>query len=67
MKNTKDKALESLPKIGKEQAPSEEETSNQILYGDDNDKHENLLAFSHTSSSSYFKDAGRCTYHKRNG
>ena len=44
MEDTKDKALESLPKIRKEQVPSGEETSNEILYVDnndnDNDKHE---------------------------
>ena len=31
MEDTKDKALESLPKIRKEQVPSGEETSNEIL------------------------------------
>ena len=35
MEDTKDKALESAPKIKKEQIPSGEETSNEILYGDD--------------------------------
>jgi hypothetical protein len=35
MEDTKDKALESLPKIRKEQVPSGEETSKEILYGDD--------------------------------
>ena len=30
-----DKALESVPKIRKEQVPSYEETSNEILYGYD--------------------------------
>jgi hypothetical protein len=30
-----DKVLESVPKIRKEQVPSDEETSNEILYGDD--------------------------------
>ena len=39
--DTKDKALESLPKIRKEQVPTGEETSKEILYGDsDNDKDE---------------------------
>jgi hypothetical protein len=41
MEETKDKALESLPKIRKEQVPTGEETSKEILYGDsDNDKDE---------------------------
>jgi hypothetical protein len=41
MEDTKDKALESLPKIRKEQVPTGEETSKEILYGDsDNDKDE---------------------------
>jgi hypothetical protein len=44
MEDTKKKALELVPKIRKEQVPSGEETSNEILYGDnndnDNDKHE---------------------------
>jgi hypothetical protein len=35
MKDTKDKALESVPKIKKEQVPSEDETTKEILYGDD--------------------------------
>jgi hypothetical protein len=35
MEDTKDKALESLPKIKKEQVPTGEETSKEILYGDD--------------------------------
>jgi hypothetical protein len=30
-----DKALESVPKIRKEQVPSDEETSNEILHSDD--------------------------------
>jgi hypothetical protein len=34
MEDTKDKALESVPKIRKEQVPSGEETSKEILYGD---------------------------------
>ena len=33
--DTKDKALESLPRIKKEQVPSGEETTKEILYGDD--------------------------------
>jgi hypothetical protein len=37
MEDTKDKALESLPKIRKEQVPTGEETSKEILYGDDGD------------------------------
>jgi predicted RND superfamily exporter protein len=32
MEDTKDKALESIPKIKKEQVPSKEETTKQILY-----------------------------------
>ena len=41
MEDTKDKALETLPKIRKEQVPTGEETSKEILYGDsDNDKDE---------------------------
>ena len=35
MEDTKKKALELVPKIRKEQVPSGEETSNEILYGDD--------------------------------
>ena len=35
MEDTKDEALESLPKIKKEQVPTGEETSREILYGDD--------------------------------
>jgi hypothetical protein len=35
MEDTKDEALESLPKIKKEQVPTGEETSKEILYGDD--------------------------------
>jgi hypothetical protein len=37
MEDTKDKALESLPKIRKEQVLTGEETSKEILYGDDDD------------------------------
>jgi len=41
MEDTKDKGLESLPKIRKEQVPTGDETSKEILYGDrDNDKDE---------------------------
>jgi hypothetical protein len=35
MEDTRDKALQSLPKIKKEQVPSGEETTKEILYGDD--------------------------------
>ena len=35
MEDTKDEALESLPKIKKEQVPTGEETSKEILYADD--------------------------------
>ena len=35
MEDTKDKALESLPKIRKEQVPNKDETTREILYGDD--------------------------------
>ena len=35
MEDTKKKALELVPKIRKEQVPSGEETSNEILYDDD--------------------------------
>jgi hypothetical protein len=35
MEDTKDEALDSLPKIKKEQIPTGEETSKEILYGDD--------------------------------
>jgi hypothetical protein len=38
MKDNRDKALETLPKIRKEQVPSGEETSKEILYSDDGDK-----------------------------
>jgi hypothetical protein len=36
MENTKDEALESVPKIPKEQVPRNDETSTEILYGDGN-------------------------------
>jgi len=35
VEDTKNKALESVPKIRREQVPSDEETSSKILYGDD--------------------------------
>ena len=35
MEGNKKKALELIPKIRKEQVPRGEETSNEILYGDD--------------------------------
>jgi hypothetical protein len=44
MEDTKNRALELVPKIRKEQVPTAEETSNEILYGgggddeDDDDK-----------------------------
>ena len=38
MEGTRDKGLESLPKIKKEQVPTGEEVSQEILYGDDDDK-----------------------------
>jgi hypothetical protein len=34
MEDTKNRALELVPKISKEQVPSGEETSDEILYGD---------------------------------
>jgi hypothetical protein len=37
MEDTKDKALESLPKIKKEQVPTGDEVSKEILYGDGDD------------------------------
>jgi hypothetical protein len=37
MEDTKDKALESLIKIRKEQVPTGEEVSKEILYGNDGD------------------------------
>jgi hypothetical protein len=40
MENTKNKGLESVPRIRKEQVPSKDETSNEILYGGHNDKDE---------------------------
>jgi hypothetical protein len=38
--HTQDKALESVPKIRKEQVPSEEEVSKDILYGDGENNNE---------------------------
>ena len=39
MEDTKDVGLKSVPKIRKEQVPSADETSKEILYGDeDNNK-----------------------------
>ena len=40
MEDTKHKGLESVPKIRKEQVPSKDETTREILYGndDENDK-----------------------------
>jgi hypothetical protein len=35
VEDTKKAGLESLPKIRKEQVPSNEETSDEILYGSD--------------------------------
>ena len=35
MEDTKNEALESLPKVKKEQIPSDNETSKEILYGGD--------------------------------
>ena len=37
MEDTRDKGMESLPKIKKEQVPTGEEVSQEILYGDDGD------------------------------
>jgi hypothetical protein len=37
MENTKDTRLESVPKISKEQVPSKDETTREILHGDDDD------------------------------
>jgi hypothetical protein len=37
MEETKDKGLESLPKMRKEQVPSKDETTRKILYGNDDD------------------------------
>jgi hypothetical protein len=36
MEDSKNKALESVPKIRRKQVPSEEETSSEILYGNGN-------------------------------
>jgi hypothetical protein len=38
VEDTKNKALESVPKVRKKQVPSDEETSKEILYGDDDNK-----------------------------
>jgi hypothetical protein len=35
VEDSKNKALESVPKIRREQVPSDEETSSEILYGND--------------------------------
>ena len=40
MKDTRDKGLQSLPKIKKEQIPSGEETLKEILYGDDDNNND---------------------------
>ena len=37
MEDTKHKGLESVPKIRKEQVPSKDETTVEILYGNDDD------------------------------
>ena len=37
MEDTKRKALEVVPKVRKEQVPSGDETSNEILYGDNSE------------------------------
>jgi hypothetical protein len=37
MEDTKNEALESLPKVKKEQIPSDNETSKEILYGGDDE------------------------------
>jgi hypothetical protein len=39
IEDTKDKGLELVPKIRKEQVPSKDETAMDILYGDDDDKY----------------------------
>jgi hypothetical protein len=41
VEDTKNKVLESVPKIRKEQVPSDDETSSEILYGgaDDTDEY----------------------------
>jgi len=41
MEDTKDKALESLPKIRKEQVPAGGEASKEILYGNNGDDNNN--------------------------
>jgi hypothetical protein len=43
MEDSKNKALESVPKIRREQVPSDEETSSEILYADNdhNNAHKN--------------------------
>jgi hypothetical protein len=38
MEDTKNVGLESVPKIRKDQVPSSDETSKEILYGDGDDK-----------------------------
>jgi hypothetical protein len=38
MEDTKNVGLESVPKIRKDQVTSADETSKEILYGDDDDK-----------------------------
>ena len=37
MEDTKHKGLESVPKIRKEQVPSKDETTREILYGNDDE------------------------------
>ncbi|HYZ50740.1 MAG TPA: hypothetical protein VE593_07625 [Nitrososphaeraceae archaeon] len=37
MEDAKDTGLESVPKIRKEQVPSKDETTREILYGNDDD------------------------------
>jgi hypothetical protein len=43
VEDSKNKALESVPEIRREQVPSDEETSSEILYGDNdyNNAHKN--------------------------
>ena len=41
MEDTKNVGLKSLPKIRKEQVPSADETSKEILYGDDDKDDDN--------------------------
>jgi hypothetical protein len=44
VEDSKNKVLESVPKIRREQVPSDEETSSEILYGDNdhnNSAHKN--------------------------